>query len=309
MMIMNNPFIHSDTNRRFYTYDYYLRRRFGKKCFKVPLDGGFTCPNMDGTRGWGGCTYCGLRLRERTVAPLAEQFDTARERLHQKWPDALYIAYFQDFTNTYAPVERLRELYEEVLTFPNVVGVNIATRADALPDGAVELLREISRKTVLTVELGLQTVHDDTARRINRGHSWEEFLAGYRKLEGIDVCVHLINGLPGENKEMMLETVRQVSELRPHSVKLHLLHVLKGTAMAKEYEREEFSTLTLEEYADIIVSQLEILPSETVIARVTGDGLSDELIAPLWSRKKFVVMNEIDKLMVQRDTWQGKLHK
>ncbi len=308
MKNMNNPFLYSDTNRRFYTYDYDLRRRFGKKCFKVPLDGGFTCPNIDGTKGRGGCTYCSLRLHSREeIAPLRSQFDVARERLHHKWPDALYIAYFQDFTNTYAPVERLRTLYEEALRFPNVVGMNIATRVDALPDDVVALLREMASRTALTVELGLQSVHDSTARRIHRGHTWEEFLEGYRRLEGIDVCVHLINGLPGEDKEMMLESVRAVAALHPRSVKLHLLHLLRGTQMAAEYERGEFELLTLEQYADIVVSQLELLPEDVVIARLTGDGLADELIGPLWSRKKFVVMNEIDKLMVARNTWQGRL--
>jgi radical SAM protein (TIGR01212 family) len=305
---MRNPFQYSDTNRRFFTLDYWYRTTFGKKCFKVPLDGGFTCPNIDGTKSTGGCTYCVLKNRERNIRPLREQFDTARIALSRKWPDAFYIAYFNDFTNTYAAVPHLRKLYNEALSFDGVVGLNIATRADALPCDVVGLLHDTAGRTRLTVELGLQTIHDATALRINRGYGWAEFLDGYNKLRGVDVCVHIINGLPGETKEMMLETARAVASLRPHSIKIHLLHILRGTRMADEYERGEFKLLSLAEYADIVVSQLELLPPETVIARVTGDGLAEELIAPLWSLKKFAVMNEIDKTAVMRDSWQGRYY-
>lgn len=305
---MKNPFPHSDNNRRFYTYDYYLRKRFGKKCFKVPLDGGFSCPNIDGKRAHGGCTYCNLNSREREILPIPVQFERAVSTLSQKWPDSLHIAYFQDFSNTYAPVDRLRELYYEALSMPDIVGLSIATRADCLEDDVCELLYEIGKKTYLTVELGLQSSSDVSAERINRGHSWAEFLQGYEKLHGLNVCVHIINGLPGENKDDMLKTACDVALLCPHEIKIHLLHVLKNTVMAEEYERGEFETLTLDEYADIVVSQLELLPPDTVIGRVTGDGLSDELIAPLWSTRKFNVMNTIDKLMVERDTYQGKLY-
>lgn len=303
---MLNPFPYSDTNRRFYTFDYYLRRRFGRKVFKVPLDGGFTCPNIDGSKGIGGCIYCSLRMREREALPLRRQFELHRAALSKKWPDALCIAYFQDFTNTYAPTERLAGLFNEALTFPDVVGLSIATRADCISDQTVSLLRELDSRTYLTVELGLQTTNDVTAAKINRCHTYADFLAGYKKLDGLNVAVHLIDGLPGEGRETMLKSAEEVGRLRPHEVKLHLLHVLRGTALADMYNRGELSTLTLDEYADIIVSQLELLPPETVIGRVTGDGLSDELIAPLWSAKKFAVMNEIDKLMVKRQTWQGK---
>ncbi len=305
---MKNPFPHSDNNRRFYTYDYYLRKRFGKKCFKVPLDGGFSCPNIDGKRAHGGCTYCNLNSREREILPIPVQFERAVSTLSQKWPDSLHIAYFQNFSNTYAPVDRLRELYYEALSMPDVVGLSIATRADCLEDDVCELLYEIGKKTYLTVELGLQSSSDVSAERINRGHSWAEFLQGYEKLHGLNVCVHIINGLPGENKDDMLKTACDVARLCPHEIKIHLLHVLKNTVMAEEYERGEFETLTLDEYSDIVVSQLELLPPDTVIGRVTGDGLSDELIAPLWSTRKFNVMNTIDKLMVERDTYQGKLY-
>jgi radical SAM protein (TIGR01212 family) len=217
--------------------------------------------------------------------------------------------YFIDFTNTYAPADVLRCLYEEALSFNGVVGLNIATRADALPGDVVELLREIAGATHLTIELGLQTIHDETALRINRGHDYAEFLGGYERLRSLDVCVHIINGLPGEDKEMMLETARALAVLRPQSVKIHLLHILRGTRMASEYEHDDFETLTLDEYAGIVVSQLELLPPETVIARITGDGMAGELIAPLWSRRKHMVINEIDKIFVRRDSWQGKFYR
>ena len=190
----------------------------------------------------------------------------------------------------------------------NIAGIAIATRADCLSDATVRYLRDVAKQIDLTVELGLQSAFDETAKRINRCHSYAEFVEGYRKLDGLDVCIHIINGLPGENKDDMLKTARDVARLCPHEIKIHLLHVLKNTVMAEEYERGEFETLALDEYADIVVSQLELLPPDTVIGRVTGDGLSDELIAPLWSTRKFNVMNTIDKLMVERDTYQGKLH-
>jgi len=304
-----NPFRYTDSIKRYHTYDYYLKQKFGGKCFKVPLDGGFTCPNLDGTKGTGGCTYCGGAYNPAMCAkPIEEQFNAQLDILHRKWKDAdKYIAYFQSFTNTYAPVSYLREKFEPALSQTGVVGMSIATRADALEDDAVEYLRELHERTFLTVELGLQTVHDKTAKRINRGHSWEEFLEGYERLSGLNVCIHLINGLPGEDKEMMLETARRVAALKPHSLKLHLLYVIRGTALAEEYENGGFETMTLENYIDITVSQLELFAPETVIGRVTGDGKRDELIAPLWSMKKFTVINELDKAFIDRKTWQGRL--
>ena len=304
---MTNPFINSDSNRRFYTYDYYLRKRFGVKCFKVPIDCGFTCPNIDGTKGCGGCTYCILPSRERKLLPIEVQFAQNVEKLNGKWPGAKHIVYFQDYSNTYAQVEKLRGLYYAALGLPDVVGLSIATRADCLEDDVVELLREIDKKTYLTVELGLQSSSDVSAERINRCHTWEEFLDGYHKLDGLNRCIHIIDGLPGESQDDMIKTVRDIAPLRPHEVKIHLLHVIRGTVMASQYERGEFDTLTLEQYVDTVIKQLELLPPDTVIGRITGDGLKDELIAPLWSTKKFVVMNEIDKKMARDDTWQGRL--
>lgn len=308
---MENHFEYSLDNKRYHTWNYYLNRRFGGKVFKVSLNGGFTCPNIDGTKGRGGCIYCsGSGSGDFAGNPsdsIEEQFEKVKEKLHRKWKNAKYIPYFQAHTNTYAPVSVLREKFEPVLEKEGVVGISIATRADALPDDVCDYLSELSRRTWLTVELGLQTVFDETGRLINRCHTYEEFLKGYKKLtdRGIDVCVHLIMGLPGETKEMMLRSVGEVAKLKPFAVKLHLLHILKGTKLEEMYKNNEFKTLSREEYVDIIVDALEILPKETVIQRLTGDGGRDELVAPLWSLKKFCVLNEIDKEMTRRNTYQG----
>ncbi len=306
-----NPFPYSDSNKRYRTYDCFLKQKFGGKVIKIPLDGGFTCPNIDGTRGVNGCSYCNKEALPFRDLPLEAQFEQSRAPLMKKWwRDGLterYIPYFQSFTGTYAPLPRLRALYYEALSLPNTVGLSIATRADCLGDEIIELLAEISKRTFLTVELGLQTVHEETAIKINRGHSYEEFLCGYNRLKsaGINICVHLINGLPRENREMMLETARQVALLQPHAVKLHALYLQRGSALAKEYLNSPFPMLSREEYVEIVVSQLELFSPETVIGRVTGDGKAEGLIAPTWSLKKFCVMNEIDKEFLRRDTMQG----
>lgn len=308
---MQNDFEYSNDNKRYHTWNYHLNKKFGCKVFKVALNGGFTCPNIDGSKGYGGCSYCSDSgsgdFAGDPSQSITEQFCTVKERMHKKWKEAKYIPYFQAHTNTYAPVETLKAYFEPVLAQDNVVGISIATRADALADDVVDYLCELHERTYLVVELGLQSVFDETGERINRCHTYAEFLEGYRKLSerGINICVHIIDGLPGETKEMMLETARCVARLRPHCVKIHLLHILKNTRIAKEYERGEFQTLTLDEYVDIVCSQLELFPKETVIQRLTGDGGRDSLIAPLWSLKKFVVLNCIDKQMLKRNTYQG----
>lgn len=305
---MCNPFVYSDSDRRYFTLDSFYRKKFGCKCFKVPLDGGFTCPTLNGEKGFAGCTYCSLKNNGHNAKPLREQFEINRKILHRKWKNALYIAYFNIFTGTYGSVPKLRALYEEALSFDGVVGLNIATRADALPDEVVILLHEIAVRTHLTVELGLQSVHDITAQRINRGHTYSEFLEGYEKLRGLNVCIHIINGLPGESFDMMQETARSVAFLHPQSVKLHVLNILRGTQMAHEYEQCPFGIPDPDEYAGIVVSQLEWMPPDTVIARISGDGNTAELIAPLWCRDKLKLLNKIDAEFVRRNSWQGKLY-
>lgn len=309
-----NPFEYSDTNKRYHTYDYFMKHRYGGKCAKIPLDGGFTCPNIDGGCGVGGCIYCsGRGSGDFAASPelsVAEQFRQTAMKLSSKWKTDKYIAYFQAHTNTYALVSVLREKYEEALNIPGVVGLNIATRADCLPSDTVEYLAELSERTDLTVELGLQTSNDEVASFINRGHTFEDFCDGFNRLrtasDKIMICVHLIFGLPGENVEDMLESVRQVARLRPDQVKLHLLHVIDGTKMADIYRRGDYVPMEREEYIETVCRALRLLPPETVICRLTGDGAPDTLLAPDWSRKKTTVINDIDKMMFERGWVQGE---
>ena len=307
---MNNKFEYSLDNKRYHTWNYHLKKTFGQKIFKVALNGGFTCPNLDGTKGIGGCTYCLSGSGDFAGDPqhsIPDQFEEVKSIMHKKWPDAGYIPYFQANSNTYAPCHILRDRFESVLSKDGVVGISIATRADCLDDEVLDYLSQLNDRTFLIVELGLQTTFDETGNRINRCHSYQDFLDGYAKLKArnIRVCVHLILGLPGETHEMMLQSAKKVASLNPEYVKFHLLHILKGTKIADEFNNGEFSALSLEEYVNIVVDCIEVFPKETVFQRLTGDGGRDTLIAPLWSLKKFVVLNEIDKEMVRRDTYQG----
>lgn len=310
-----NPYPYSDSHKRYQTYDYWLRKTFGGKCAKIPLDGGFTCPNMDGRCGVGGCIYCSDRgsgdFASPAALPLRTQYDTQRAYLSGKWPTERCIAYFQARTNTYAPVSVLREKFEETLTFDGVVGLSVATRADCLPSETVDYLAELADRTVLTVELGLQTAHDSTAARINRGHTFADFAEGYTRLTEaspeIHTCIHMILGLPGEDLDMMLDSMRAVASLRPAMVKLHLLHVLRGTVLDDMYRQGDYTPMTREDYVNAVVRCLELLPPETVVARLTGDGNAKALSAPLWSIKKMAVINDIDRQLYRENTWQGRL--
>ena len=309
-----NPFPYSDTNKRYHTYDYYLRHRFGEKVAKITVDGGFTCPNRDGTCGTGGCIYCSGRgsgdFSESALLPVSRQLEMQAERIRGKWSARRFIAYFQAFTNTYAPPERLKELYEQALAYDGVVGINIATRADCLADEVITYLEELSARTVVTVELGLQTVHDDTARAINRGHDFAVFLDAYQRLRKnaphVRIGVHLIFGLVGENDEMMVETAQTVAGLCPDELKIHSLYVIEGTEMAEIFRNDGYLPISMSAYVELVVRALELMPPETVIGRLTGDGAQNTLLAPLWTRNKRNVLNEIDKKFYNDNSWQGK---
>ena len=309
-----NPFKNSDSNKRYYTYDYYLKKTFGGKCMKIPLDAGFTCPNIDGRCSVGGCIYCSPRgsgdFAAESVIPVSEQFEIVKNQLSSKWKTDKFIPYFQAHTNTYAPLCVIREKVESVMGKEGVVALNIATRADCLEDDVVEYLAELAERTVLTVELGLQTVHDGIALAINRGHTYADFLEGYNKLRAasdkINICIHLIFGLPGEDREMMLESVREVARLEPEQVKFHLLHVIRGTRLGEIYVGGGYTPMEMDGYVDVVCEALTYLPPDTVVGRVTGDGMQSELLAPDWSRKKTVVINNVDKKMFDENLWQGK---
>lgn len=310
---MQNPFQYTDNNKRYHTLDYFYKNKFGKKVCKISLNAGFTCPNKDGTKGYGGCIYCS-KLGSGDFAgnkekDLITQFNEVKEIMKKKWPDALYIGYFQANTNTYAKTEVLKQKYEPILELKNVIGLNIATRPDAITEDCLDYLKELSTRTYLTVELGLQTIHEKTTKLINRGHDLKCFTNMVKELRkrNINVVVHIINGLPYETKEMMLETVEYLNKLDIQGIKIHMLHIIKDTRLANLYNQEKFHILTKEEYIDIVIEQLERLRPEIIINRITGDPVKEDLIEPTWLLKKFCVLNDIDKEMVKRNSYQGKL--
>lgn len=302
-------------DKRYYTWNNYLRQTFGQKVFKVPLDAGFTCPNRDGSAARYGCTFCS-QLGSGDFAGdrrdhLTKQFREVRDRMHEKWPEAKYLGYFQAFSNTYAPVPILRERYECILEQDGVVGLCIATRPDCLPDEVVDYLGELNDRTYVWVELGLQSIHEQTAKLINRAHDYSCFVDAADRLRrrGIRVCAHIINGLPLESRRMMMETAHAVAGLDIQGIKIHLLHLLKNTAMVRQWEQGLLRLMEMDEYVNVVCDQLEILPAEMVIHRVTGDGPADLLIGPMWSRKKFEVLNAIDRELDRRQTWQGRRYE
>ena len=312
---MNN-FKYTNSNKRYHTLDYYYKNRFHEKVFKVSLNAGFSCPNIDGKVGYGGCIYCSKtgsgEFAGNKENSLEKQFLEIKNMMLKKWPKAKYIGYFQARTNTYAPVNELKKMYEKILKQENVIGLNIATRPDAISDECLDYLEELNKKTYLTIELGLQTTKEETTKLINRCHSLQCFEDMVKKLRerNIDVVVHIINGLPYETKKDMLNTVKYLNKLDIQGIKIHMLSITKDTPIEKMYQEEKFKLLSKEEYIDIVVDQLELLREEIVIHRITGDPKLDELIEPTWLTKKFCVLNDIDKEMVRRDTYQGiKAHE
>lgn len=298
-------------DKRYHTLDYFFKEKFGRKVAKIPLSGGFTCPNRDGTKGTGGCIYCSANLSGEFAGDAHDsipvQYAKITEMMSKKWNNTAYMPYFQTGTGTYAPAEKLERLYYEALSLPGAVGLSIATRPDCIGKDVLKLLSDVSKKTYLTVELGLQSVHDSTGEIINRKSSFSEFENTFGSLKelGIDVCVHLINGLPGETREMMMQSVKTVSDMRPWSLKLHLLHVIRGTVCEKMYREGRFDVFEKEDYVDLICDQLEIIHPDIVMQRLTGDGERSELVAPLWSIRKFEVLNSIDAEMKRRNAFQG----
>ena len=313
--ITSNPFPYSNDHHRYHTWNYHLRETFGGKVFKVALNAGFTCPNIDGKVAYGGCTFCSVKgsgdFAGNPAEDLIRQFNTIKERMLRKWPDSeQFIAYFQAFSNTYAPLPVLQEKYEAVLGLPGVVGLSIATRPDCLPDDVLDYLEELDGRTNLWVELGLQSMHDSTGKKINRGHDLQIFHEGFMKLKarGIKTCVHIINGLPGETIEMMQQTAEYIGEIEADAVKIHLLHVLKNTQMERLHKNNKLPLFDKDTYCELVADQLEALPATTIIERLTGDGSAEDLIGPLWSLKKFDVLNTIDKILYARNSYQGKKH-
>lgn len=303
-----------DPNKRYHTWNYALRQQFGEKIFKVPIDGGFDCPNRDGTVAKGGCTFCSVSgSGDMIVAPsdpLPLQFQKEIQLMHQKWPTVdQYIVYFQNFTNTHAPVDVIRHRFEQVVNEKGVVGLSIGTRPDCLPDEVVNYLAELNERFYLWVELGLQTTFEETSAAINRAHDYQTYLDGVAKLRkhGIRVCTHLINGLPGETPAMMRENVRRtIQDSDIQGIKLHLLHLMTNTKMMRDYNEGRLQLMSKEAYVSVICDQLEMIPPEIVIHRLTGDTPFETIIGPMWSLKKWEVLNAIDAEMKRRNSYQGK---
>lgn len=297
--------------KRYYNLNYFLREKFGQKVFKIPLDAGFTCPNRDGRVSRGGCVFCSARGSGDFAGSnedLIKQFEEVKEMMQKKWSSGKYIAYFQAYTNTYGDVDTLREKYYSVLNLDGVVGIAIATRPDCLGEDVLDLLEEIGRKKYIWVELGLQTIHEQTAEAINRGYKLDTYINAVRELKkrNIDVVTHVILGLPGETKADVLDTIDFVANTGTQGIKLHLLHILKQTKLAKLYDEGAVNIMSKDEYVELIVDCIQRLPEEMVIHRITGDGPRETLIAPMWSLKKWEVINAIEHEMMDRSTWQGE---
>lgn len=292
-------------NKRYHTLNYFYRKKFNSKVFKVSLNAGFGCPNkVDGK----GCIFCKNGSgNEFKNFDLLTQFELVKDKVEKKWPGSKHIAYFQADTNTYASVDVLKKTFEPMLSIPSVVGLDIATRSDALSEEVLDYLSELNDRTFLTVEIGLQSSYDETLKLIKRGHDVKNFEDSVRKLQerNIFTVVHIINGLPGETKEMMINTAKYVNSLGVQGIKIHMLYISQGTELEEMYKNKHFHILTKEEYINIVCEQLEYLNEEMVIMRITGDPIKEEIIEPMWLLKKFVVLNDIDKELKNRGIYQG----
>ena len=310
-----NQFKYSLDNKRYHTYNYYLKNKYHQKVAKVALNADFTCPNRDGSKGYGGCIFCSSSgsgdYAGNVHDHLEKQFQTISQIMKRKWPECAYIAYFQANTNTYGPLDKIKKMIQPFLEKEDIKGIALATRPDCLSEEIVCYLSEINQTKDVYIELGLQTIHDETSKLINRGHTYQEFLDGLAlcRQYNLEVCVHIINGLPFETKEMMIETAKTLGQLDIQALKIHMLFVVKNTKLQQMYENHEFEMLTRQEYIDIVVEQLRYINPEIVLERLTGDGKIDDLIAPMWSIKKVTILNDIDKQMKERDIYQGDLYK
>jgi radical SAM protein (TIGR01212 family) len=307
-----NKYINSDDNKRYYTFNYYLKKTYGKKIAKISLNTNFSCPNRDGKVAFGGCSFCSALgsgdFAGNSEDDLMKQYHSIKAKMSKKWYDSDYIAYFQAYTNTYAPLKILQECFEPFTKIKEVKAIAIATRPDALEDDVIQYLDSLTRKKDIWIELGLQTTYDESARAFNRGYDYQLFLETIDKLKNtnLKICVHMINGFPLETKEMMLENIKRISKLDGiDAIKIHMLHLIKNTKMANEYLEKPWQLLSMDEYIQLVVEQLSYLKPDMIVQRLTGDAKSEDLIAPLWTLKKIDVLNGIDKYMAKYDITQG----
>ena len=312
---MDNPFKYSFNEKRYHTYNYYLKTRYRGKVAKVILDAGFTCPNRDGSKSRGGCIFCsGKGSGDSNLfsqEDILRQYEENKKVMDRKWPNSFYIPYFQSFTNTYGPLEKIRSMIEPFLEMDEVAEIALATRCDCLSEECIAYLQSVTERKPVFLEIGLQSSNDSTGEKINRAHTFEDFRKTLFRLQdtGIRVCVHVMNGLPFETVEDMKKTVRDLAPLPFHAVKIHMLHVLKGTALGEIYQAHPFEIISREEYIELVVDQLRHLPPEIVIERLTGDPVKEDLLAPSWVLNKTTILNDIDKLMRKMDVMQGDLYE
>ncbi len=309
---MNNPFKYSLDNKRYHTYNYYLKSQYHTKVAKVIIDGGFTCPNRDGKKGFGGCIFCSNKGSGDANVAISDdplnQYLKNKKIMDNKWHNGFYIPYFQSFSNTYGSLEKIKSMIEPFISLEEVKEISIATRCDCLEEDTLKYLSDVNKIKRINIELGLQSSNDKTALLINRGHTFDEFKEAINRLNYYDIpiCIHIMNGLPFESVEDMFKTILDINHLHFFGIKIHMLHVLKNTRLGKEYEKNKFKILSREEYIKLVVKQLEYLNPCVVVERLTGDPIKDDLLAPDWVLNKTTILNDIDKLMFKENTWQGK---
>lgn len=312
--VKNNPYPYSMDNKRYQTYSYYLKTNYHQKLAKIPLNCNFTCPNRDGSKSYFGCYFCSSKGSGDSVEGFHEdlktQFKAGLLRARNKWPECKGIAYFQSYSNTYADLKVLKDIYDPFFEDDDVSQIAIATRADCLQDEFLDYLSNKTAKKEVWIELGLQSIHEKTMDSLNRQHSTQEVETALKKLQerNIKTCIHIINGLPGETKDMMLETAKWVADQHPTAIKIHMLHLIKNTVLHRRYKLKPFPLLSKEEYVNIVCDQLEVLPADMIIERLTGDGIAEDLAAPFWTIKKTSVINDIDTELFKRNSYQSKFY-
>ena len=312
---MINNFKYSFNEKRYHTFNYYLKSKYNCKVSKVIIDGGFTCPNRDGSKGYGGCIFCSEKGSGDSNVDLGNdvlsQYIANKQIMDNKWPNSLYIPYFQSYSNTYGPLDKIKNMLEPFIHMDEVCEIAIATRCDCLTDEVVEYLNSLTAYKPIWLELGLQTTNNTTGEFLNRKYTFEEFKDAIERLSktNIKVCVHVINGLPYETTQDMLKTIKDINHLKFDAIKIHMLHIIKNTKLAQIYEEKPFDILGRQEYIELVVKQLELLRPEVVIQRLTGDPIKDDLLVPDWVLNKTTILNDIDKLMRKLDTYQGSKYE
>lgn len=312
---MENNFKYSFNEKRYHTFNYYLKTKYNCKVAKVILDAGFSCPNRDGKKGYGGCIFCSNKgsgdSNIYSSKDILDQYENNKKIMDNKWPNNLYIPYFQSYSNTYGPLEKIKDMLEPFIHKDEVCEIAISTRCDCLEDDVLEYLDSLTKYKTIWIELGLQTSNDNVGEILNRQYTFDDLKTALNRLNktNIKTCIHIMNGLPFENKDDMLNTVKDISHLNFDAIKIHMLHIIKDTVLANMYEKNRYELLSREEYIELVVKQLELLRPEVVIQRLTGDPIKDELIEPKWLLNKTTILNDIDKLMRKLDTYQGKYYE